>query len=255
MQINILFETSSSGDYVGVLKNSDLVNGKIASQDAGSSNIGIYYQVGGGGVNGLFADALNGAKHVNAGPLCISVNAALHDAYDNQFGNGAWSQDSSSGRGDRLTSFYIPLPANAHTTSHTVGDQIAGIVYSVGPQVPGPKVSDPDQYRQIYLDAFAGVAAANQNGSIEAIRLCVLSTGIYGPPDPADKQPMVRDAARIILEALTASAKLPSAAQLPTTMLINCSSKSGYERDAFTHAAGALGISVTSDGFTLDSAT
>ena len=125
----------------------------------------------------------------------------------------------------------------------------------MGPQVPGPKVSDPDQYRQIYLDALAGVAAANQNGSIEAIRLCVLSTGFYGPPNPADTQPMVGDAARIILEALTASVKLPSAAQLPATMLINCSSNSGYERDAFTHAANALGISVTSAGFTLDSAT
>ena len=126
MQINILFETSSGGDYVGVLKNSELVNGQIASQDAGSSNSGIYYQVGGGGVNGLFADALNGAKHaIKAGPLCISVNAALPVAYDNHFGKGAWSQDSSSGRGDRLTSFYIPLPANAHTISHKVGDQLA----------------------------------------------------------------------------------------------------------------------------------
>ena len=99
MQINILFETSSSGDYVGVLKNSELVNGQIASQDAGSSNIGIYYQVGGGGVNGLFADALNGAKHVNAGPLCISVNAALHDAYDNQFGRRLESRQQFGARG------------------------------------------------------------------------------------------------------------------------------------------------------------
>jgi len=247
MKIQILFETTSDDDYVGVLQNSDLVQGQIVSQDAGSDDSGMYYQVDGGGVNGLFKKAL-GTQ------LCATVNTALKAAYDNRFGANSWTQDNSAGRRDRLTSFYVPLPANAHTIGHHVGDEVAGIVYSVGPRVPGPKVADHDEYRQIYLDAFAEVTAANQNGKIEAMRLCVLSTGVYGPPNPKDKPPMARDAAGVILEALVAAANLPSSAQLPGTMLVNCSNSSGYERDAFTHAATARGITVTSAGFTLDSA-
>jgi len=247
MKINVLFETTSNGDYVRVLENSSLVKGQIVSQDAGSDDSGMYYQVDGGGVNGLFKTAL-GIQ------LCATVHAALKAAYDNRFGANSWTQDDSAGRRDRLTSFYIPLPANAHTIGHNVGDEVAGIVYSVGPRVGGPIVADHDQYRQIYLDAFAEVTAANQNAKIEAMRLCVLSTGIYGPPNPKDKQPMARDAASVILEALVEAANLASAAQLPATMLVNCSSTQGYERDAFTHAATALGITVSSAGFTLDSA-
>jgi hypothetical protein len=243
MQFNILFETSSTNDYVGVLQNSSLVQGKIVSQDAGSDDAGLYYQVAGEGVNGLFKKAL-------APKLCATVNADLKVAYDNRFGANAWTQDSG-GRLDRLTSFYVPLPPNAHSIGLHVGNEVAGLVYSVGPRVGGPVITDHKQYAQIYLDAFAEVIAANGNGAIEAIRLCVLSTGIYGPPNPKDKQPMARDAAGVILDALVAGTKLPGAAQLPSTMLVNCSSTMGYERDAFTYAATARGITVTSAGFTL----
>ncbi len=243
MQFNILFETSSSNDYVGVLQNSSLVQGKIVSQDAGSDDSGLYYQVAGEGVNGLFKKAL-------APKLCGIVNADLKVAYDNKFGTNAWTQDSG-GRLDRLTSFYIALPANAHSIGFHVGDEVAGIVYSVGPRVGGPVVADHKEYAQIYLDAFAEVIAANGNSAIQAIRLCVLSTGVYGPPNPKDKPAMARDAAGVILDALVAGAKLPGAAQLPSTMLVNCSSTMGYERDAFTYAATARGITVTSSGFTL----
>jgi hypothetical protein len=243
MQFNILFETSSSNGYVDVLQNSALVQGKIVSQDAGSDDAGIYYQVGGGGVNKLFKNAL--------GPqLCATVNADLIVAYDSHFGANAWKQDSG-GRLDRLTSFYTPLPANAHSIGVHVGTEVEGIIYSVGPRVGGPVIIDHKEYAQIYLDAFAGVIAANGSSAIQAIRLCVLATGLYGPPNPKDKQPMVRDAASVILDALVAAAKLPGAAQLPSTMLVNCSSTMGYERDAFTYAATARGITVANSGFTL----
>jgi hypothetical protein len=253
MKFEFRFEMNSTGNYVGVLANSVLVKGKIASQNAGSSNGGLYYQVGGLGVNGYFHDALGDAT------LLDNVNKAMVTAYDNRFGKDAWKQDQN-GRGDRLTSFYIPFPADAHSVGVSVGSRVAGMVYSVGPQIPGPKVPDRDLYRQIYVDAFAAVAAANKNAAstetIEALRLTMLSTGIYGPSDATDATALAHDAACVILEAVEVSAKLPDAAHLPGIMLINNSKVAkklpNKEMDAFSSAAKARGITVDSTGFTLD---
>src|SRR5665213_987266 len=106
MKFEFRFEMNATGNYVGVLANSALVKGKIASQNAGSSNAGIYYQVGGGGVNGYFHDALHDPKLLdNVNEALDDVNKALVAAYDNRFGKDAWNQDQN-GRDDRLTSFY-----------------------------------------------------------------------------------------------------------------------------------------------------
>jgi hypothetical protein len=58
MKFGILFESKNSNDCVGVMEESSLIRGPIASQNAGSTNQTIYYQVGGSGVNGFFATAL-----------------------------------------------------------------------------------------------------------------------------------------------------------------------------------------------------
>ena len=259
MKLQFLFETTKNHDYVSVLADSALVQGDIASLDAGSINPGIYYQIGGGGVNGLFARALGAT-------LAASVNTSLQAAYDARFGAGAWqkAQDPSAPP-PLLTSFFIPLPANASSTGHSVGKSVAGIVYSVGPMLPTLKSLDPKQYEQIYVDALAGVAEHNAavakggNGSpVVALRLVMVSTGIYGPQPPDGKEAeAVRCAvAGLILDAVCAVAKTAAAKDLPTTMLINCATVAGrktpsYEIDAFTNAAEARGITVTSEGFEL----
>jgi hypothetical protein len=51
------FESTEKGGYVGVLENSGLVSGTVVTQNAGSTNAGMYYQVGGGELNGVFHDA------------------------------------------------------------------------------------------------------------------------------------------------------------------------------------------------------
>ena len=115
---------------------------------------------------------------------------------------------------------------------------------------------DPNQYRQIYVDAFSAVASANKNAGagkqIDAIRLTMLSTGIYAGTDPLA---IAREAAGLILDAVEAAAQLTDAASLPLTMLINNTTNGNYpnkEKDAFTQAARARNITVTASGFTLD---
>lgn len=250
MKFNFLFETSPTNQYVGVLSDTHLLKGFIASQNAGSTNSGIYHQVGGGGVNLLFMNAL--------GPsLTASVNGDLVVAYDARFGKGAWQKDKTS-QTPPLTSFYIPLPAGKGAN---VGKKVAGMVYSVGPVIDDDHVTDRDQYRQIHVDALNELASVNKSAAtgakIEGLRITMLSTGIYGPSDPKKKTPECRDVAAVILEALEAAAKGADAAYLPATIPINCATDpkktpASKEIDAFTFAATALKITVTKAGFELD---
>lgn len=260
MQFQFLFEMSKSQNYVGVLADSALVRGHIASQNAGSSNPGLYYQVGGLGVNGFFATALGNT-------LQTSINKDLVKAYDKRFGesgSGAWKQDQTD-RTIRLTSLNIPLPSNAHSDGHSVGANVRAMIYSVGPILGDPPtpeeppVLDHGVYRQIYIDAFSEVAAANKasKDKIDAIRLTMVSTGIYGGTLPDEiLAELCHEAASIILEAVEAAAKLADAAHLPKTMLINNSAVApklpNKEKDAFSAAAKDRGIDVDKSGFTLD---
>jgi len=249
MEFNLLFESSPKRGYVGVLADSALVKGLIASQDAGSSNGDIYYQIGGGGLNGFFASAL--------GPMCAGVNRALVDAYDAHFGAGAWKADSEVGRRDRLTSFYIPL-AGPRPALAQVGERVAGLVYSVGP-VLHKVIVDRDGFRAVYVDALNAVAAANRNASddqrIDALRITLLSTGIYGNTETDEEAALLaRDVASVVLEALVAAGTQPQAQDLPTTILINTNyagPNESKEVDAFSHAAAARGIAVDAEGFKL----
>jgi hypothetical protein len=255
MPFNVQLESDSKSHYVNVLADSVLVKGPVATQNAGSSNRGIYYQVGGGGRNGDFADGF--------GPrLCDLMNQALVSAYDERFGAGSWQADNAAARGDRLTSFYVPIPRPLPVPRPAppippVGDRIAGMVYSVGPIIHQGVIGDRDQYRQIYVDALDSVAAANRaaasNGRIEALRITMLSTGIYSAGLPAAQATaLARDAATLILDALAAAAAGPAVADLPATILINTATPVSKEIDAFTYAAGQRKLAVTAAGFVLD---
>jgi hypothetical protein len=250
MKIDIRFESDHDNphkdrNYVGVLADSALTSGLIASQNAGSTLHGIYYKVGGGGANGLFEAAL--------GSLVTAVNRSLATAYDERYGNGAWDADAKQARTDRLTSFYIPIP-RPRPADATVGERVAGMLYSVGPQLQG-KIVDRDAYRSLYLDALDKVAAVNRGATerIAALRITMLSTGIFGgTSDPAEMTALARDAAALILDALEAAMKGPHAADLPGTILVNApENKASKERDAFSNAAAARSLATTAEGFSL----
>ena len=245
--IDLRFESSSSHGYVGVLDDSTLTTGRIASQNAGSTNAGIYYQVGGGGLNGFFSAAL--------GTLLAPVNRTLATAYDQRFGDGAWSADSAVTRTDRLTSLYVAIPRPIPSGAR-IGDRVAGMVYSVGP-VLGGRIVDRDAYRQIYVDALSAVAAENRGATerIEALRITMLSTGIYGGTSTAaEATDLARDVAVLILDALEVAMSSPTASDLPGLILVNTKgsdARSSKEIDAFNFAAAARGISVDAIGFSL----
>ncbi len=244
MIVEIRFE-SDRGGYVPVLSDSQVVpTGKLASQNAGSTNPGIYYQVGGGGVNGLFASALGaGATEV--------VNAALVAAYDERFGASAWQRDASGRGGSPLTSFFVPVDP-AHCAA--AGSRIAAVLYSVGPQLGPQGITDEVRYRDIYEDAFTAVARANATGAgVAAARITMLSTGIYATR-VEDPDLLFDTSAALIVDAIEVAAA-KAGADFPSTVLVNASidpSGGGKEVDSFTNAARARGLQVTSAGFDLD---
>ncbi|MEL7206883.1 MAG: hypothetical protein AAGK32_01380 [Actinomycetota bacterium] len=248
----VRFESTPSGGYVPVLANSALVDGAVASQTAGSTNPGLYYQVGGQGLNGAFAAALADAGQLEA------ANAELVRAYDAIYGGGAWRLDGSgpSPRRDRLTTVLV----NLRPDGRAIGDQVRVLAYSVGPVLDRRGIVDHRQYQDIYHDALSRLAAERTSPArlVDAIRLTMLSCGIYGGLVD-DRTALYRAAAHnIIVAAARALADHPRLDGL--TLLVNANDQdrdgraqpTPTERSAFTAAATGLGLAVDEAGFVID---
>lgn len=252
--VRFLFESSTSKGWVGPLADSTLCSTKVATQNAGSINASLYYQVGGSGMNGLFAARLSASHRL------AEVNGMLKTRYDNRFGTGAWEADSSAvpPRSDRLTSFLIELKPDGIN----VGNNVEAMIYSVGPVLGKPGLVNETQYQQIYFDAIEAIDAWNQRGhTIAGLRITMLSCGIYaGLVD--DKDLLYEKAAEnIIVGIARAVRRFPRPSGLNILVNTNDSVKPPEhngkphiprERPAFTAAAHGLGITVDTAGFTVD---
>jgi hypothetical protein len=239
--IRFRFESTEEGGWVDVLANSALVSGSVVTQNAGSTFPGIYYKVGGGGLNQVFFDELGGAEGVK------NVNAELEKAYDAKFGEGSWDRDSENPPSPApLTSLLVPLKA-----ASGVGDNVVGMVYSVGPVLSeaGLTGSLQSNYTQIYRDAMTAIAASTTRP--HAFRITMLSTNIYSGGAPIG--PLADAAARCIIEAIRGAVIEDPVALAGLTILINTNrnAKPPKELDGFTHAATSLGLEVSGDGFSL----
>jgi len=240
--IRFRFESNSSGDYVGILSDSSLISGNLVSQNAGSSNPGIYYQVGGGGLNHVFDSVLNKAGRLS------QANASLIKKYDAKYGDGAYQTDAMSGREDRLTSLLIVLTPGASG----IGSRAVGMMYSVGPVLGRAGITNRAQYAQIYTDAITQISAANanDNASIEGMRITMLSTGIYAQ-SVDDPQKLITDSAQLIVEGV-ANGVAANPSHGPTTILINASRDHGNkEHTAFAAVSSTdtYSISQVQGGF------
>ncbi|MGE3289366.1 MAG: hypothetical protein AB7I38_15645 [Dehalococcoidia bacterium] len=174
-----LYETTSTGDWVGVVEDSPVSSGGLASQNAGSNLSGLYYRFGGAPINGAFKTALDAAGQSR------QASADLAKAYDAHFGAGAFAADTKTLPQDRLTSLLVPLTPGVHPIRRSVH----AVLYSVGPRLRGNGVEDEPGYRQIYADGFAAIAGRNsgRNASIENLRLALPSTGVFaGTSDPQE---------------------------------------------------------------------
>ncbi|MGQ0792819.1 MAG: hypothetical protein ACT4NX_01900 [Deltaproteobacteria bacterium] len=254
-EMTFLFETSPSGGWMPIADNSKLVEGNIATQNAGSINSDIYYQVGGGGLNGILADALTGQLD--------EVNSVLKKSYDNIYGAGEWTKDSAHPRSDRLTSILVELVPG----KGDIASKVSGMMYSVGPILGKQGITDEPQYREIYADALFALAAWNEESDtakgdfpIGALRITMLSCGIYGAV-VSDVNALGITSARCIIQGLCAAALDPAClAAAKTVILVNVNDKDIVkgdhrpfkERWAFTQAAEQLGATVTAKGFTVD---
>ncbi len=240
--MRFLYESSPTGEWVDVLSDSPLTQDSVASQNAGSSNAGIYYQVGGGFLNGIFATDLK-----KAGQL-TTVNQALQAAYNARYGSGSFATDSSaaSPRQDRLTSLIVPVSEGT-----PIGDNVYAMVYSVGPQLGLHGIVDRNAYKQIYLDALNEISKwnkANPKAVIKNFRITMVSTNAYGNGSKA----LRFDSATLILEAVKDAAKSnPSLTGI--TILINSNYRVDppAEPEAFDAAAKAAGANGNSAGFDL----
>ena len=238
-EIEFLFESGEDQRYVGVLANSELVSGPVASQNAGSTNAGIYYQVGGGGLNQRFHDAL--------GDQVDTVNADLRGAYDANFGAGHYAADSvSPPTPPLLKSLIVPLKPGPH-----VGDRVVAQVYSVGPRLTttGLTSSLVPLYTELYRDAMNRLASWPTR--IDAMRITMLSSGLYrgGAPIAA----FCDAAASCIITGIRAAVRNQYDALGGVAILINTDRTADFpmELNGFGNAATAMGAKVTTRGFTI----
>jgi len=237
--IDFLFESGPDNRYADVLGDSALVSGRIVTQNAGSSDLGLYYQVCGGGLNGRFERGL--------GTGVDAVNARLRKPYDARFGAGRFDIDSLAPPSPPvLTSLLVPLdPALG------LGDRVAGMAYSVGPKLtragltPGIVV----EYMQIYVDALTAIALCPD--PVDGFRITMLSSGIYRGDAPIE--PFADAAAGAVIEAVRAAVRNSKGRLSGLTILINTDREAIFplEVDGFTHAAAAAGVKVDTRGFTL----
>ena len=243
---DVLFETSSAQSWVPVLADSELVTGKMASQNAGSIDAGMYYRVDGSGMNGLFWAPLKASGQLD------DVNAMLRQGYDSCYGTDAWDKDSVGHppRDDRLTTLLIELAADGVN----VGKDVVAMAYSVGPVLGHNGIVDDAGYQQIYFDAMQSIDAWNQEAiePIVALRTTMVSCGIYARLVD-DKDGLFQRAATNIVAGI-ASAVNAYPALDGFTVLVNSNDAASppRERPAFTAAAKGLGLTVTPDGFTVD---
>lgn len=167
VQVSFFFESNPEGGYVNALSGSSLVFGSIVSQNAGSTNYGIYYQVGGGGLNGAFAKGLRSQ--------ITAVNEKLRTAYDEKFGNGCWAEHSNNPPSPPvLTSLLVSVQP-----SEEVEKECIGMMYSVGPRLTAAGLTSNEyaRYTQIYRDAMSEIAQSDKK--ISGFRITMLSSGIY----------------------------------------------------------------------------
>lgn len=213
--ISFYFESNSNDEYVGVLSDSKLIQGEIVTQNAGSSSVGIYYQVGGGGLNGIFESKLSATGKLK------QINKELIKRYEEKYGIGSYSRDTSAGVQNNLTSFLIPVPNG----QSGIGDNVTGMMYSVGPVLGNDGITNRTAYSQIYSDSIQEIVNANQAGvsSIEGMRITMLSTGIYARMVDSKKE-LYKDAAELIIRGIVNGYKI-SGATFPLRILINTDRK------------------------------
>lgn len=229
MPLELRFESAPDGGYVGVTAASPVHPGPIATMNAGSSNLPIYFQVGGSGVNGAFQAALGPAE-------TRRVNAELTRRYEARFGEGSRQRHAHARRSDVLTTLYVPLSPG----EGEVDVSVRGMLYAVGPVLGrGGLAGQRAAYRSIYADAMAAVCVANRDegAGIEAIRLVLVSTGIYAQGLPPEaRSALSADAATLALEGLADGTRAFDAAHQPGTLLVNC----GGDKELLAFACAAL---------------
>ncbi len=236
-----LYETTAT-TWVDVVADSPVVKGSLATQNAGSTNPGIYYQVDGGFLNGAFKSKLTQAGQIQA------VNKALKTAYDTKYGAGSFAADAaaSSPRQDRLTSLIIPLTPGAPP----VGNHVYAMVYSVGPMLGASGITDTQGYKQIYLDALTGIAAWNKQhppAAIQNFRITMLSTNAYA--GTGNKETLRQQAAGLIIDAVKEAMQADSSLQSLQILINTNDSQASSERDAFDAAAKSKGLNPIGEGF------
>ena len=246
-----LYQTGAKGDYFDVTADPTVAggggSGLVATQNAGSAKSGIYYQLGGTGVNGVFTD-----RFTKAG-LLATVQSDLGVAYDKHYGTGTFAADAKDDpttkapRQDRLTSLLIP-----YNPAPPIDGNVIAMVYSAAPLLGPGGITDKAAYKQIYTDALDAIATWNADPfgtPFEFLRITMLSTGTNA--GSAAGATLFETSAAMIVEAVNDALKAhTNLASL--IVLVNSNSATGdNERKAFDKAAAAKGVTSTLTGFDL----
>ncbi|AMA10690.1 hypothetical protein [Picosynechococcus sp. PCC 73109] len=235
VQISFFFESNAEGGYINALSESTLVSGPIVSQNAGSTNYGIYYQVGGGGLNGAFAKGLRSQ--------ISTVNEELRLAYDAKFGDGCWAKHSNNPPSPPvLTSLLVSVQP-----SEEVKKECIGMMYSVGPRLTAAGLTSNEYacYTQIYRDAMNEITQSDKK--ISGFRITMLSSGIYRGGAPI--APFADAAASSIIDAICEAVANHPRRLEDLAILINTNTKTEFPKEVkgFSNAAKARGADFFSE--------
>lgn len=240
--VRFLYESNANGHYVDVTANSTvLATGNIATQNAGSAKVGLYYRVDGGGVNSFFQ-----ADLAQAGQLDTINTTTLPGAYDSVYGTGQWAIDSvaTPTRQDRLTSLLIPL-----ADGDPVGDRVVAMIYTAAPELDSSGLANASTatvYKSLYTTAMQSIANWNVQhpaAHIVGLRVVLVSTGINSGLNAGPALDALRAAAAALaVDAIVAAVSADAGAQLSDfTVLVNNDDATGGDvRNAFDAAARAL---------------
>ena len=246
--LRVRFESSAKKGWVGVVGRSIVGAGNIVTQNAGSNDVGIYYQVDGGGLNGTFKAELD------ADPSQLDdVNGALIDAYDDLYGDDSYTMDSVTTPQDKTKPAVVPLKSG----QGRVAENVVAMLYSIGPKLPSDGLKQQSvrsTYKDAYVQGFIAVldwnAKQQSDKRADFIRLTFLSCGIYASKleDAAKKSgddaaaldtkkvDLFTVAAECILEAaLDVMANRPEMKDLG--LIVNVNDNTSHERVAMTNAA------------------
>ncbi len=145
----------------------------LVTQNAGSVNPGLYYKVGGSGLNGTFADKFN--------EYCDGYVENINSYLDGKLEGSSTDLVYKS-----ILVPFSEIKCNKVKNQEVIGDKVLGIMYSVGPNMSAENEysnKNKETIINVYKEAIKSIDDYNkeEDDKINCFRITKLSSSIYAP--------------------------------------------------------------------------